>query len=353
MTKPEPIRVGSYNIELLSTAKLGDPNEPQLSAALEVMARVSPDIVALQELQFDVAPGEIPGVIDETNNASRLAALMNAVDKAGGYGHALIALGNSGFSWSGYDAASHDPYFGPSTITPGLFNMAIVSRFPIMTDDVMFIADLAWTDLPEHSLSELEATAGVVVPAGFPVFGSGLLVVPVDLGGQVLYVIVLHTTPPHTGDIAKHRNLDQLTALRLLIEGTLPGHELPADAAFVLTGDWNADGDHGDGFPEAIDQLLDHRLVTAFQPTGPGTVGVSPDKNTTASVCGEGDGLAAADPSTGMQFQLDYVLPSANIGTPIEGGMFYPDFMTAPEDWALACAASNHMLLWADLPVSQ
>ena len=103
-------------------------------------------------------------------------------------------------------------------------------------------------------------------------------------------------------------------------------------------------------FSEAINQLLDNPLITAFQPTGPGTVGVSPEKNTTASVCGSGDGLLAADPATGKEFQLDYVLPSANMGASIEGGMFFPDYATEPDDWALACAASNHMLLWADVP---
>ena len=60
---------------------------------------------------------------------------------------------------------------------------------------------------------------------------------------------------------------------------------------------------------------------------------MSPEKNTTASVCGEGDGLAAGDPTTGVQYQIDYVLPSGNMEAPITGGMFYPDFVTEPDDW--------------------
>jgi alkaline phosphatase D len=347
------VRVGTYNIEILSSRKLDTPGEPQVAAALEVIARASPDILAIQELQYDLQAGETPGAIDEANNARRFADLIDGVDETGGYDHTLIVLGHSGFDWSGYDPGVHDPYFGPGATPPGLFNVAVISRHPILVDQVELIIDLAWTDLPESSVSVLEATTGVVVPAGFPLFWTGLLVAPMDLGDEILYLVVLHTTPPHRGDIHKHRNLDQLTGLRLLVDGALPGYEdaLPSDARFVLVGDWNADGDHGDGFPEAIQQLLEHPRITPFQPTGAGTVGLSPEKNTTASVCGEGDGLDAADPATGMQFQLDYVLPSANLGASITGGMFYPDFETEPDDWALACAASNHMLLWADLPL--
>jgi len=347
-------RVGTYNIEILSSSKLNDPDEPQVNAAVEVIARVSPDILAIQELQYELEAGETPGAMDEANNGRVLADLMRAADETGGYDHTLIVLGNSGFDWPGYDPDVHDPYFGPGGSTPpGMFNMAVISRYPILVDQVEFIIDFSWTDLPENSLSVLEATTGVVVPAGFPLFSAGLLVAPIDLGDEILYLVVLQTTPPHVSDIHKHRNLDQLTGLRLLVDGALPGYEdaLPSDARFVLVGDWNADGDHGDGFPEAIYQLLEHPSITPFQPTGAGSIGVSPEKNTTASVCGEGDGLDAADPATGMQFQMDYVLPSANLGAPITGGMFYPDFETEPDDWALACAASNHMLLWGDLPL--
>ena len=35
-----------------------------------------------------------------------------------------------------------------------------------------------------------------------------LLVAPVDLGDGILHVVGRHTILPHTGDIAKHRNLD-------------------------------------------------------------------------------------------------------------------------------------------------
>jgi hypothetical protein len=43
-------------------------------------------------------------------------------------------------------------------------------------------------------------------------------------------------------------------------------------------------------------------------------------------------------------------MPSTTIGEPTDGGVFFPDFVTEPADFDLACRASDHMMLWADIP---
>ena len=138
-------------------------------------------------------------------------------------------------------------------------------------------------------------------------------------------------------------------AIRAQPPGTVGGRlkltEQPG-AKFILAGDFNADPDHGDAFPDAINALLDHPLVQPFQPTGAGTEGVHPEFNTVTSAC---PGPAETDPSSGKQFQIDYLLPAAAFGGVVDGGMFFPNPTASPADWALACAASDHMLLWAEL----
>jgi Endonuclease/Exonuclease/phosphatase family len=349
------LRVAQYNIQLLSTLKLTNPTDPQVVAAVDVISRFSPDVISINEMMFDFpndgstpTPGSFDGGAE---NAERLADRLNAKNTGAPYAYTLITLGNAGQPWSGYDATQHDPYFekaGNATI-PGSINIALISRYPILKNEVRVIADFAWADLPEGKYPEMESALGITVPAGHPLFQMALVVAPVDVQGTVVHMVMLHTVPPVGAEANKYRNHDELTGMRLFIEGKLPNQApLPPGARYVLLGDFNADGDHGDGFPEAIGQLLTHPLLYPFQPEGAGSLGVSPELNTTASVCPAANG---PDPSTGSQFQLDYLLPSATIGAPTDGGVFFPDSATTPEDWTLACAVSDHMMVWADLPL--
>jgi hypothetical protein len=345
-------RIAQYNIELLDEVDLADPPSAQLGAAVDVISRFSPDILCVEEIQYDfdaADPG--PGSFnDGAQNAARLAMLLDAAGSGAPYTDTLITHGNEGTAWSGYEAGVHDPYFAEiGAGNPGLFGYAVVSRHPIIVDEVRVITDFAWSDLPGNMIASLEAETGIVVPEGFPLFTKALVVAPVQVEDVVIDLVILHAQVPVGHPVAPYRNHDELVAVARLLEGGLPGvAPLSDEGRFVVIGDFNADADHGDGFPDAILGLLEHPLITRFEPTGAGTVGVTPEHNTTASVCPAAGG---PDPSTGMQFQLDYILPSVTHGDLIDGGMFFPDPSREPDDWAVACQASNHMLLWADLPL--
>jgi hypothetical protein len=348
---PVVVRVAQFNIQFLDAPKLENPDQPQVAAAVEVIRRFDPDVVAVNEIAFELTPGEpvpAPGTIVSGNNAGKLAARLAATGVEP-YDHSIMVMGNNGFAWDGFDPSLHDPYFARRGLnaSPGPLNYAVLSRHPIRVGQVRVVTELAWTDLPGNLIDSLKSASGIDVPPGFPLQSKAIAVVPIDVAGKTLQLVLQHTIPPVFHPVNPYRNHDELTAMRLLIEGKLPGvAPLPAAAAFVLMGDFNADPDHGESLPGAVKQLLEHPSVVAFQPSGAGTVGVSPELNTHASVCGAAGG---PDPSGGLQFQLDYLLPSAAIGEPLDGGMFFPDYLTQPADWALACQASDHMMLWADL----
>lgn len=353
-SKPTKVRVAQYNIVDLGTDKLSDPNNEQVKAALEVVNRISPDFLAVHEIQYDLSENvdAKPGDFDNgALNGERLAALLNQNNSGKPYRYSLLTLGNWGFYWPGYIPGVHWAFFASNgdPARPGGLNSALISRYPILEDKVRVIADFAWRDLPDNVLADLKADTGDEVPEGFPLFNKALIVAPVDVGGTLIYAILLHTTSPIGFRINKYRNRDQIKGLALFLEGKLPGVEpLPENARFVVLGDLNCDPEDGDGLPDTAALFLNHPLIAAFNPSGAGTVGTNPAQNTHSSACMAPDG---PDPETKKQLRLDYVLPSLTIGTPLDGAVFFPDFRTAADDWKLACMASDHMLVWADLPL--
>ena len=346
---PTALRVAQYNIAFLNADRLFPEVVPQIRAAVGVVGKAAPDVLAINEFQVEVGPGQGSGTARfDDPNATRVAELLG--EGGDPYGYTVGVIGNHATEWAGYVPGEQDAYFAQRSTnagTVGRIGYAVISRYPIVQDGVRVLVDFAWTDLPGSRVAELEAAEGVAVPTGYPLFGNALAIVPIEAAGHVIYLVCLHTTPPVGNVIKKYRNRDQLHALRLFIEGALPGVEpLPDGARFVLLGDFNADPDHGDAFPDAINALLDHPAVLRFVPEGAGTEGVHPERNTFTSAC---PGDAGTDPSAGKQFQLDYLLPSAAFGAIRDGGMFFPDPPSEPEDWALACTASDHMMLWAEL----
>lgn len=348
---PIRVRVAQYNIYFLSTAKLLDASDDQVTAAADVVARFDPDLLAINEIEFDrsdVAPADfVPGRFNAgAHNAERLAERLNAVTPGEPYTHTLITVGNSGFVWDGPDNGVTE--FGARGLgTLGQLNYALLSRHPILEEGVRVITDLPWDALPESTLAHMQAEVGITAPAGYPLYSKALVIAPVQVADRVLYMLLLHTVPPVWDMTRPYRNYDELRGVRLLLDGSLPGVEpLPTDAKFVLLGDFNVDPDDGEALPGAIAQLLDHPRIVPFQPEGGGTAGNHPERNTQASAC---PSATSIDPTTDRQLQLDYLLPAATMGEPLDGGVFFPDPLGAPGDFDLACRASDHMLLWADL----
>jgi len=288
----------------------------------------------------------------EAQNARRLADRVHASKAEVEYSDTLLTTGNSGFYWEGDDLGSDSYVLRGWGEFKGRFNTAVLSRFPILKDQVRVISDFAWEDLPDNKIALLKTEQGMDVPPGFPLFEKSLNLVPIQIGDEVIWLVMLHPTAPVYDPINTYRNYDELHALRLFLDGKLPGVEpLPDGVRFIVIGDFNADPDpgDGDGIPGAIKQVLDQPELVNWFPSGAGTKGVHGEHNSYLGGCGLDDGTTVDNPTTHFQLQLDYILPAKTIGEPVGGEIFFPDYMTEKDDFDLACRASDHRFIYEDL----
>ena len=132
------IRIAQFNVRELTTAKLAAGDDAQLAAAAQILRRVSPDVVVLQEL--DLPEGEPLDRNVRSFVERHLAPLGAELD----YPHVFVAPSNTGLL-SGHDlnrdgrvATAEDlgsreygeDCFGFG-LYPGQYGMAVLSRLPI------------------------------------------------------------------------------------------------------------------------------------------------------------------------------------------------------------------------------
>ncbi|HUO87107.1 MAG TPA: endonuclease/exonuclease/phosphatase family protein [Thermoanaerobaculia bacterium] len=360
----EILRVALFNVKELDAVKVarvdaeGRGLDPQLRAAAEIIARVRPDVLVLQEI--DVPPDD-PRAVAGAFVAAYLAPA--GLD----FPHLFTAPSNTG-RLSGFDLdndgrvaaeadlgsrAWGDDSFGFGTY-PGQYGMAVVSRLPLTADRARTFRDYLWSELPGHNVPD-----GFYSPdelAVLPLSSKSHWDLPVEVAGRTLHLLVSHPTPPvFDGDEDRNgrRNFDEIAFwLRYLEDSPALVDDrgrrggLAADALFVLAGDLNADPLRPatviDG-STAIRQLLAHpRLLD------PGDLLVSEG----ARRHGRGGESLPEQVTAGFAggMRVDYLLPSRRLEV-VDGGVFWPDPETDPQGHRLATEASDHRLLWLDLQV--
>lgn len=344
--------------------------DPQVLAAAEVLLRVRPDVVLLNEIDHDPA-----GIA-----LSRFAALL-AEGVAGlpglDYPHRFAEPPNTGIP-SGHDLDGDGRTMGPADALgygrfPGQYGMAVLSRLPV--GPARTFAAFRWSDLP-----------GAVAPTGpagapfwpeevwraLPLSSKSHWDVAIDLpSGPPIHLLASHPTPPvfdGAEDRNGLRNAAEIGFWTQYLDGvpfpddagaTAP---LAPDAAVVVLGDLNLDAADGDGRREAIAALLSHPRLQDPRPASPGAPAASeaqgganagqrgdPALDTADWRDEQSDGRPGGAPGN---LRVDYVLPSAAL-TVTGAGVFWP----APEDPLAALiaaggdghASSDHRLVWVDV----
>lgn len=278
--------------------------EPQLLAVLATIAEAKADVVVLQNIDYDLQNLALAALADRLDYPFHFAAPPNA-----GLMTPLDLDGN-GQLGEAADAQGFGRFFGQGS-------MAILSRHPILADEVKDFSTLLWRDLPMAMLPEADGKPfpSVEAQAIQRLSSHGHWAVPIQhpILGRIT-ILTYHATPPvfdGPEDRNGRRNHDETAFWTHYLDGAFG--PVPGDR-FILMGDANLDPNAGDGMGRAMTRLLtDARLqdplpmqpTVTFGPTGP--------------------------------MRVDYVLPSA--------------------DWRVTAAqvtpanpdASRHSLVWVDL----
>jgi endonuclease/exonuclease/phosphatase family metal-dependent hydrolase len=328
--------------------------DAQARAVAEIVQRVRPDVLLLNELDFD--GGAALHLFEERY----LAVGQNGAAPIR-YAHRLVAPVNTGEP-SGFDLDHDGRTDGPGDgfgfgRHPGQYGMALLSRLPIDRDAVRTFRHLRWRDMPDAMIPP-----GWYTPAQRDVLrlsSKSHQDIPVALpDGRTVHVLASHPTPPvfdGPEDRNGRRNHDEIRLWADYISPERAGWirddrgragGLPMRESFVILGDQNADPHDGDSTARAIRQLLDHPCVRDPLPRSAGGA-LAAAEQVGANARHRGDptldtGDFADDPGPG-NLRLDYVLPSRDLD--VRGaGVHWPERFES---------GSDHRLVWVDIGVGR
>ena len=339
--RAEPLRVATFNTELqrrgpgLLLRDILRGEDEQVAAVTAVIARAQADIIALQGIDWD-------------HEGRALAALADRLAAAGAaYPHRLALRPNSGLA-SGLDLDGDGERGGPGDSQgygyfTGQGGIAVLSRFPILREDVRDFSALPWRELPGALLpahSDERPFPSSEARAAQRLSSTGHWAVPIDAPGGRLTLLTFQAGPPvfdGPEDRNGRRNHDEIVFWTHYLDGAFG----PAPKGrFVIAGGANLDPQDGAGRHAAIRALLDDPRLTDPRPASAGGAQAGdqghdgPDRLDTVDWDGPG------------RLRVDYVLPSSD-WTVSGAGVLWP--APGAPGRAAALRASRHRLVWVDL----
>lgn len=363
------IRVATFNIQELNWTKLsrvdqtGRGTDPQLCAAAEILQRVRPAIVLINEIDYTGAVDEDRPARDGRDAAKAFADRYLAHSQHGAeplqFPHRFYRASNTGVPTK-LDLNNDGQVDGPNDAFgygryPGEYAMALFSSFPIDDSAARTFRRLRWKDMPGNLIPDgrdgrpkFYAAPQIDV---FRLSSKSHWDVPVRIGERTLHLLCSHPTPPvfdGPEDAHGRRNHDELKFWADYLTNATTAEWIRDDqgriggldhaATFAILGDLNSDpvrseSDYG---RPPIDWVRLHPRVQDPQPTSAGAEQSSNPKN-----------LASFAPFKTSEFgRLDYVLPSRNLKHG-GGGVYWPAKDQPRAD--LATLASDHRLVWLDI----
>ncbi|MDJ0729286.1 MAG: phytase [Crocosphaera sp.] len=347
------IRFATFNASLNRNtegeliADLFTPNDQQGKTVAEIIQRVNPEVILINEFDFDAVGGAAQLYKNNYLNVSQ-----NGVNPIN-YPYFYVAPSNTGIASefdldnngeiitnpgeSGYENDS----FGFGNF-PGQFGMAVYSKYPIDFSNVRTFQTFLWKDMP-GALFPVDPVTGEFYYSEeeldiFRLSSKSHWDLPLLIDGETIHFLVSHPTPPvfdGNEDRNGRRNHDEI---RFWADYITPGKSsyiyddqgnfggLKAGKKLVIAGDQNADPFDGDSVNNAINQLLDNPYInTSVTPESEGGVDASIRQ-------GNANNDHLADPkfdtadfndSNPGNLRVDYVLPSENLEI-TDTGVFWP-----------------------------
>ncbi|MGD1701440.1 phytase [Dapis sp. BLCC M229] len=381
---PNQVRFATFNASL-NRAEAGQliqdlstTENEQAQTVAEIIQRVNPDVLLVNEFDFDAE-----GIAADLFRDNYLEISQNGVDPVE-YPFVYLAPSNTGIA-SGFDLDNNGEIvttpgadgYGNDALGfgnfPGQFGMILYSKYPIVEEGIRTFQNFLWRDMPGALLPDnldtpepndwySQAELGV-----FPLSSKSHWDVPINVNGEIIHALVSHPTPPvFDGDEDRNgrRNHDEI---RFWGDYITPeaGNYIYDDAgnfgglnpgnSFVIMGDQNADPVDGDSFDNAINQLLENPLVNTS--VTPGSAGGVDATNRQGGESANQLGNPAFDtadfndaPGTSGNLRVDYVLPSIDREI-VDNAVFWPteNDPLFPLVGDFPFPSSDHRLVWADI----
>jgi endonuclease/exonuclease/phosphatase family metal-dependent hydrolase len=348
---PATLRIASFNIAMglehegdLGRA-LASGDDPRLRQVAEILQRVRPDIVLLNEFDYD--PSSDAAALFNDHYLGRGQRGQAPIQ----YPHHFRGPVNTGVD-SGLDLDGDGATGGPGDAWgfgrfPGQYGMLVLSRFPIDHGASRTFEDYLWADLP-GALQPRHPDGREFYPpetwAQLKLSSKSHWDLAIDTPGRRLHLLAHHPTPPvfdGPEDRNGRRNFDEIRFWLNYTRKQRPD-------SFVIAGDFNADPNDGDSLENAIGQLLQADWIDdRCLPTSSGAAEA-------ARLQGGANEMQRGNPAADTadfddrrtgNLRLDYVLPSADLR--VTGcGVFWP---ARGEDGHELIGVSDHRLVWLDL----
>ncbi len=374
-TKDREFRVATFNSSLNRAsegqlvADLSTTGNAQAAVIAEIVQRVRPDIILINEFDFD-AGGRAAQLFQD----NYLSVPQNGA-KPIHFPYVFVAPSNTGIP-SGKDLnnngviAGGDDAFGFGAY-PGQFGMIVYSQVPILAGQARTFQNFLWKDMPGAKLPDdpvTPAPADWYSPDELDIFrlsSKSHWDIPFLVGGRVVHLLASHPTPPvfdGPEDRNGTRNHDEI---RLWADYITPGKTsryIYDDAGkrgglrgehFVIVGDQNSDPLDGDSIPGSAQLLLDHpRVNDSTTPTSTGAPEAAVRQggaNLTHRSDPMFDTADFADTAPG-NLRADYVLPSCTLEIE-DAAVFWPkqDDPLFRLVGNFPFPSSDHRLVWVDL----
>jgi len=369
------VRFATFNASLNRAAKgelaadLSTPDDAQAATVAEIIQRTRPDVLLINEFDYD------PAAVDLFRDNYLAVAHGDAAPID--YPYAFIAPSNTGVA-TGHDLDNDGTVGGGNDAHgfgefEGQYGMLVLSRYPIVEDEVRTFQKFRWIDMPGAMLPDDPATAEPAdwyAPeelADLRLSSKSHWDVPIRTGRRTVHFLVSHPTPP-SFDGAEDRNgtrnhdeirfwADYVSGARYMYDDEGRRGGLRRGAPFVIAGDLNSDPLDGDSVPGATDQLLDHPRIRDPRPTSTGAVEASAlQGGANAEHTGDPAYDTADFADTGASgpgnLRADYVLPSRSL--PVRSaGVFWPssDDPLSRLTGVYPFPSSDHRSVWVDVRV--
>jgi len=368
------VRVATFNSSLNRTAQgallrdLSTPGNVQARNVAEIIQRVRPDILLLQEFDYDAAGASLAAF--QANYLGRPQNGQHPIH----YEYTFFTESNTGIP-SGLDFDNSGAVGGGADALgfgefPGQYAMVLLSRYPIDAKQARTFRKFLWRDMPGATFPDDPKTAAPqdwYSPeelAVLPLSSKSHWDVPVKVGKRRIHLLISHPTPPSFDGAEDRNGLRNHDEIRFWNDYLSPGKSgyirddrghkggFAGKDAFVIMGDLNSDPVDGGSLHDAIVDLMSNPHVDSrFTPASEGGAEASAlqgDVNTTHKADPRFDTADFGDRYAG-NLHVDYLLPGNEL-TPCAGGIFWPPqkHPVAGLVWGDPPPSSDHRLVWTD-----